>query len=165
MKSIHALLFGALLLGACAQPEPEAAPEAPEAETQSAVRSSAPLDANAADLEVIAASEAVSDELAAAIVEGRPYADATELDAVVSGFVADETLRDAVYADVFVPVELNSASAAAILLIPGVGDRMLHEFEEYRPYVSIEQFRREIGKYVDDAELARLEGYVYLADN
>ena len=39
---------------------------------------------------------------------------------------------------------------------------MLHEFKEYRPYKSIEQFRREIGKYVDDDELARLEGYVFV---
>jgi len=31
---------------------------------------------------------------------------------------------------------------------------------EYRPYTSIEQFRREIGKYVDKDELARLERYV-----
>ena len=43
---------------------------------------------------------------------------------------------------------------------------MRHEFEEYRPYKSIEQFRREIGKYIDrdkrDAELARLERYVLI---
>ena len=52
------------------------------------------------------------------------------------------------------------ASREAILSIPGVGDRMAHEFEEYRPYVSLEQFRREIGKYVDDDEVARLERYV-----
>ena len=47
-----------------------------------------------------------------------------------------------------------------ILSIPGVGRRMLHEFKEYRPYRGIEQFRREIGKYVDDREVARLERYV-----
>jgi len=47
-------------------------------------------------------------------------------------------------------------------LIPGVGGRMAHEFEEYRPYSNIEQFRREIGKYVDEAEVARLEQYVTL---
>jgi hypothetical protein len=37
---------------------------------------------------------------------------------------------------------------------------MLHEFKEYRPYKAIEQFRREIGKYVDKREVARLERYV-----
>ena len=39
---------------------------------------------------------------------------------------------------------------------------MVHEFEEYRPYTSIEQFQREIGKYVDEDEVARLERYVYI---
>jgi DNA uptake protein ComE-like DNA-binding protein len=63
---------------------------------------------------------------------------------------------------VFVPVNLNTASDADILSIPGVGQRMLHEFKEYRPYKSIEQFRKEIGKYVNAKEVARLERYVTL---
>ena len=52
------------------------------------------------------------------------------------------------------------AAERGILLIPGVGNRMHHEFEEYRPYQSIEKFRREIGKYVKPDEVARLERYV-----
>ena len=47
-----------------------------------------------------------------------------------------------------------------MMLIPGLGPKMLHEFKEYRPYKAIAQFRREIGKYVDEKEVARLEGYV-----
>ncbi len=39
---------------------------------------------------------------------------------------------------------------------------MLREFKEYRPYTNIEQFRKEIGKYVDKKEVARLERYVTL---
>ncbi len=39
---------------------------------------------------------------------------------------------------------------------------MLHEFKEYRPYKDLAQFRREVGKYVDDTELARLERFVTL---
>ena len=66
---------------------------------------------------------------------------------------------------VFVPVELNTASEEDIKALPGVGKKMTHEFEEYRPYKSMEQFRKEIGKYVDDNELKRLERLVYLKDN
>ena len=66
------------------------------------------------------------------------------------------------YRHVFVPLKLNSAANAHIRLIPGVGRRIAHEFEEYRPYKSMEQFRREIGKYVDETEVARLEQYVVL---
>lgn len=61
-----------------------------------------------------------------------------------------------------VPININTATDAEILRIPGVGPRMLREFKEYRPYTSIEQFRREIGKYVDKAEVARLEQYVVI---
>ncbi len=61
-----------------------------------------------------------------------------------------------------VPININTATDAQILKIPGVGPRMLREFKEYRPYTSIEQFRREIGKYVDKAEVARLEQYIVI---
>jgi hypothetical protein len=37
---------------------------------------------------------------------------------------------------------------------------MAHEFEEYRPYDAIERWRLEMGKYVDAAEVARMEQYV-----
>ncbi len=57
-------------------------------------------------------------------------------------------------------ININTATDAEILSIPGMGPRMLREFKEYRPYTSIEQFRREIGKYVDKAEVARLEQYI-----
>lgn len=63
---------------------------------------------------------------------------------------------------VFVPINLNTASDEDILTIPGMGKRMLREFKEYRPYTNIEQFRKEIGKYVDKKEVARLERYVTL---
>ena len=33
---------------------------------------------------------------------------------------------------------------------------------EYRPYKAVEQFRREIGKYIDTKEVARLERHVTL---
>jgi DNA uptake protein ComE-like DNA-binding protein len=67
-----------------------------------------------------------------------------------------------VYAKLWKPIDLNTAKGEEILLIPGVGARMRHEFEEYRPYKNLEQFRREIGKYVDKNEVARLEQYVMI---
>ena len=39
------------------------------------------------------------------------------------------------------------------------------EFMEYRPYVSIQQFRQEMGKYVDAAQVATYEQYVYVPVN
>lgn len=60
-------------------------------------------------------------------------------------------------------LDLNQASAEDYLAaIPGFSNRMVREFMEYRPYVSIQQFRREIGKYVDAAQVAEYEKYVYV---
>lgn len=42
---------------------------------------------------------------------------------------------------------------------------MVREFEEYRPYVSIQQFRREIGKYVNAQVVAEYEKYVFVPIN
>ena len=61
---------------------------------------------------------------------------------------------------VFVPMDLNTASDEDLLTIPGLGNRMLKEFKEYRPYKAVEQFRREMGKYVKAGEVARLERYI-----
>jgi hypothetical protein len=43
-----------------------------------------------------------------------------------------------------------------------MGNRMVREFEEYRPYISIRQFRQEIGKYVSQEQVAEYEKYVYV---
>ena len=100
-------------------------------------------------------------ELVGNIVAGRPFSGAAELDALLSGSL-NEGQREDVYGELFIPLNLNSAPEDEILLIPGISKRMAHEFEEYRPYTSLEQFRREIGKYVDDDEVARLEQYVFV---
>jgi predicted DNA-binding helix-hairpin-helix protein len=60
----------------------------------------------------------------------------------------------------FIPIDLNTASDSAILSIPNAGPRVLREFKEYRPYPNIEKFRREMGKYWNEKEVARLERYV-----
>lgn len=65
-------------------------------------------------------------------------------------------------AAVIMKVNLNTASEATFKDIPNVGDKMAHEFEEYRPYVSIQQFRREMAKYVSADQIAEYEEYVYV---
>lgn len=114
-----------------------------------------PNSASEADLVAIG----ISPVNVAALIAGRPYANMVAVDRVLAKTLSEQQ-RDSVYARLWRPININSATADEILLIPGVGPRMRREFQEYRPYTSIEQFRREIGKYVDKAELARLERYV-----
>ena len=91
--------------------------------------------------------------------EYRPYENIERFRREIGKYV-DDTELDRLTGYVFVPVNLNTATDADILTIPGVGNRMLREFKEYRPYESLAKFHREIAKYVNDTELARLEQYV-----
>jgi DNA uptake protein ComE-like DNA-binding protein len=98
------------------------------------------------------------------IMDRRPFLSMTDLDTFLSPTLSKEQ-RTALYGKMFVHINLNTASDAEILLIPNLGNRMLHEFKEYRPYRALAQFRREMGKYVDDKEVARLEQYVFVPIN
>ena len=119
------------------------------------------VDPNLADRAALKSLPQVTDALADAIIAARPFTSAAALDAVVAKTLG-ETDRAALYARLFRQINLNTASREEIMLIPGMTSRMAHEFEEYRPYTSLEQFRREIGKYVDTNEVARLEQFVFV---
>jgi DNA uptake protein ComE-like DNA-binding protein len=96
------------------------------------------------------------------LVAKRPFPSITVLDQFLTGAGLTREQITALYGRIFIHVNLNTASRDEILLIPGVGNRMLREFLEYRPYAALAVFHREIDKYVDDTELARLEQYVFV---
>ena len=119
------------------------------------------VDANTATAEQLAGTAGVTPELAEAIVAGQPYASVTDLNAkLLETLSQDESAN--VLVNVFVPVNINTGTEEEIRLIPGMTDKMVHEFEEYRPYADMGVFDREIGKYVDEAEVARFRNYVTL---
>ena len=130
-------------------------------QTGSMAETAAVLNPNLAGSGELAELPGMTAELADMVSEARPFSDMMELDGLVSAHMSEDDTA-ALYARMFIPLNLNSATDEEILLVPGVGDRMLHEFKEYRPYLSIAQWRREMGKYVDDAEVARMEQYVFV---
>ena len=95
------------------------------------------------------------------VVAGRPWLSMAALHAAVGAALSEEQQSE-LYEQLWLPINLNDVTEAEILLIPGVGQRMAHEFEEYRPYAGLAVFRREMGKYVDDDEVARLEQFVFV---
>lgn len=122
------------------------------------------LDANRATEAELKAIPQLNDGLIRTILEKRPFASVTELNAVLTPALTKEQATE-VYKKIFVHINLNKATKEEILLIPGVGNRMLHEFEEYRPYNHLAKFHKEIAKYVNAEELARLEQYVFVQVN
>jgi DNA uptake protein ComE-like DNA-binding protein len=119
------------------------------------------LDANLATEAQIAALPGMTPAVTTALIAGRPYLSMTALDAALGKSLSAEQ-RKALYPKLFLPINLNATTDAEINLVPGMGPRMLREFKEYRPYASLAVWRKEMGKYVDAAEVARLEQYVFV---
>jgi DNA uptake protein ComE-like DNA-binding protein len=148
----HVALIAGLVLGSFA-----AAPPAARAQT---ARPTAIVNVNTANEPTLAMLPHMNAARAKALAGKRPFASVSALDMfLVSQGLTRMQVGD-LYMRAFVPLDLNSATREEIMLIPGVGTRMAREFLEYRPYKEMEQFRREIGKYVSKEEVARLERYV-----
>lgn len=123
-------------------------------------------DANTMTEAELAAIPNVTPAIAKAIVAKRPFVSIRELNAVLlaQGLTAEQAM--AIYPKAFVHINLNTATAEEILLVPGAGRRMVREFPEYRPWRTWAQFDREIGKYVGGAENAqKLAQYTFIPMN
>ncbi len=122
-----------------------------------------PMNLNTTDEDDFKLVPGVGNKMAHEFEEYRPYTSVEQFRREIGKYVDEQQVLT--YEQfVFVPLNLNDTPEEQFKMIPGVGDKMAHEFEEYRPYSSMEQFRREIGKYVDENEVARLERYVTLGE-
>jgi DNA uptake protein ComE-like DNA-binding protein len=129
-----------------------------------------PVDPDQADADTLQQLPGVTADVANTLISGRPYGSAqaflealgklapAELATAAGTFLAP----DAGPVATWIRYNLNTASNAQFQGIPGAGERMSHEFEEYRPYTSIAQFRGEIGKYVSPEEVAAFERYLFV---
>jgi hypothetical protein len=155
-KNTLSLLAMIALLGAhggAAAAEPES-PDFPTAEL---------VNPNKASIDDLASVPGMNPAAASAIIDGRPFKTQSKMDAAIGDKLDDEG-RKTVYAHLFIKVGLNSGAEADYKLIPSTmsAGKLAHEFEEYRPYESLEQFSREMSKYVSDAEVAYLARFVTL---
>ena len=123
------------------------------------------LNPNLAKPDELAKVTEISRDVAKLLIEKRPFLRTADFEKFLVEQKLTPEQRKAVYNRMFLHINLNKATKEEMKLIPGMGDRMIHEFEEYRPYKTLAQFQREIGKYVDAEELARLEQYVFVPVN
>jgi DNA uptake protein ComE-like DNA-binding protein len=128
-------------------------------------RSLGVVDANSVAEADLTKMPGVTPAIAKALVAARPFDSITALNTFLLGQKLTQEQANALYRQMFVHINLNTATAAEIMLIPGAGKRMAHEFEEYRPWRSYAQFEKEIGKYVDAKEVARLAQYTFIPLN
>lgn len=113
----------------------------------------------------VAALPGLTAAIAKALVAKRPFNSITELNAFLLAQGLTQEQAAAVYSRAFVHINLNTATADEILLVPGAGRRMTREFSEYRPWKSYAQFDREIGKYVGPEATAKLAQYTFIPMN
>lgn len=123
------------------------------------------LDANTATEAELAAAPGMTPAITKALLAARPFASVVELDTFLTAQKLSTEQIAAFYGKAFIHVNLNTGTREEILLIPGAGNRMVREFGEYRPWKSWAQFDKEIGKYVNAQEVARLKQYVFIPVN
>ena len=123
------------------------------------------LDANTVAEAELATLPGMTPAIAKALVAARPFASVVELNTFLTGQKLSTEQITAFYGKAFIHVNLNTGTREEILLIPGAGNRMVREFGEYRPWKSWAQFDKEIGKYVNAQEVARLKQYVFIPVN
>ncbi len=99
------------------------------------------------------------------ILEKRPFNSITELHAYLlsQGLTAEKAME--FYTKAFIHINLNTATAEEIMLVPGAGRRMTREFPEYRPWKSWAQFDKEISKYVGQEATDKLKQYCFIPIN
>ena len=119
------------------------------------------VDANIATEKELSAMPHMTAALAKSVIDARPFQSAVDLDKLLANSLSADQRKE-LYGKLFVHLNLNTCTKEEIMLVPNAGARMVREFFEYRPYKALAQFHREIDKYVDDAELARLEQYVFV---
>jgi DNA uptake protein ComE-like DNA-binding protein len=120
------------------------------------------VDANTIAEAELAKLPGMTPAIAKALIAARPFDSITTLNTFLLGQKLTQDQASALYRNIFVHINLNTATAAEIMLVPGAGKRMAHEFEEYRPWKTQAQFEKEIGKYVDAKEVKRLWRFVYI---
>jgi DNA uptake protein ComE-like DNA-binding protein len=100
-----------------------------------------------------------------ALAGKRPFMSVLDLNAFLLGQGLTQEQANELYGKAFVHINLNTATAEEIMLVPGAGKRMAREFDEYRPWRSYAQFDKEIGKYVNAEQVARLAQYTFIPMN
>lgn len=123
------------------------------------------IDPNTATEQQLAGLPHMTPAIAKALVEKRPFMSITDLNTFLLAQKLTKEQAAEFYRKAFVHINLNTAKSDEILLIPGIAQKMTHEFSEYRPWKTWAQFDKEIGKYVGKEETDRLKQYVFIPVN
>jgi radical SAM superfamily enzyme with C-terminal helix-hairpin-helix motif len=120
------------------------------------------LDVNLASKDDLVKAPHMTEVIVDELITKRPFLSVKDVNEYFASKMLTEAQRKELYEKVFLHINLNTATREEIMLVPGINERMAHEFEEYRPYRAIDQFRREMSKYVNEEQVGKYEQYVFV---
>ena len=120
------------------------------------------VDANTVPEKDLLAMPRMTPAIVKGLLDKRPFMSITDLNAYLLSQKLTQEQANEFYGKAFVHINLNTATPEEILLVPAAGKRMVHEFQEYRPWRNYAQFDKEIGKYVGAEKTAQLAQYTFI---
>ncbi len=93
--------------------------------------------------------------MAREFAEYRPWKSWAQFDREIGKYVGQEA-TDKLKQYVFIPMNVNTASDADLMTIPGMTSSLLGQVKQGRPWASQEQFEQQIGKAANSKEAARI---------
>lgn len=97
-----------------------------------------------------------------ALTGAKPLLSIVAVDSILASHGVSTSQRGALYARMFVHVDLNRGTDDEFLLIPGVDAKKLQAIKAGRPWKTFERFQADFGKATSAAEAARVEQYLFI---
>src|ERR1044071_2973829 len=92
------------------------------------------IDFNTASKKDLSALPHMTSDIVKNILDGRPFESITQLNRQLLSQSVTPKQAGEIYAKAFIHINLNTSTRDEIMLIPGAGKKMSHEFAEYRPW-------------------------------
>jgi DNA uptake protein ComE-like DNA-binding protein len=100
-----------------------------------------------------------------ALKDARPLLSIVTVDSLLASKGLSKTQRTDLYGKMFVHVDVNRASDAELMLIPGMDANKLRAIKAGRPWKTFTQFQTDFAKATTAAEAGRVEQYLFIPIN
>ena len=120
------------------------------------------ININTASEEQLLTIPGVGTKIADELMEYRPFTTKEQFETELGKYLDAEALAALESHITLGLANMNTSSEEELLTVPGVGEKVLDEILEYRPYTVLTQFEKELGKYFDEQTIADLEFYISL---
>ncbi len=117
------------------------------------------INLNTADKDEILLIPSIAKKMTHEFKEYRPWTSWSQFDKEIGKYVGkEETARLAQYC--FIPLNMNKATDEELATIPGVTKPIMEQISKGRPWKSIEDFQKELGKTAGEKDAKRIARFL-----